>query len=377
MLSIRDLAALLRFNPREMRRLLLASLICAGCGGVTPSLPPPGWFEQPPKSARTLYFVGDATGASDEGMARDLAVQKALFNLTVFVGAKVTSDFKAVDIERDGVSTQEVSMAVDVAGEALEIREVTVKQVELRNRSGGVDAYAMIEWPRAQYEALQVAMKNRAERALALYRQAVTAAEGGDEGEAQRLLGEAKKMIGVTPVPLADPEMKDTGVLGRAIDALGPKLTARMEEKKNVCAVVVRCIREKDEIPCDGVRAGSLKEAVTRAGRKVATEALPPTVIGAILESDTPKLDASVRSAACVVAAQFTSTLRANVKPFVFVEYAARAVVFDTATGRVVSSHEVPPSKMGHVNFEGAEKKGFDSAQKALVQHLTGALAPR
>jgi hypothetical protein len=32
---------------------------------------------------------------------------------------------------------------------------------------------------------------------------------------------------------------------------------------------------------------------------------------------------------------------------------------------------------MGHVNFEGAEKKGFDSAQKALVQHLTGALGPR
>ena len=70
-----------------------------GGDGARTALAAPAWFHTPPKGARSLFFVGDANGASDEGTARELAVQKALAQLTVYCGASIKSDFTSLERE--------------------------------------------------------------------------------------------------------------------------------------------------------------------------------------------------------------------------------------------------------------------------------------
>src|SRR5688572_23984649 len=170
-------------------KTLASLLMIAACGGGTKAAKgPPEWFHNPPKGGGTLYFVGDATGSPDEGTARELAIQKALSELTVYCGATIKSDFKSLEKEKNGEYEQEVSMTVDIAGEELTIREAVVKQTIVSETKSKFDAWALVEWPRAQYDEVLRAQKARAMRALALFIEAETATDERRIGDANTKL---------------------------------------------------------------------------------------------------------------------------------------------------------------------------------------------
>src|SRR5215470_15926919 len=99
--------------------------------------PAPPWFQSPPKSNTHLYFVGDATQASDEGSARDAAKNKALAELTTYCGAQIKSEGQSVEREANGKYEQVVSLTVDVAGDELTVREAVIKQTVVGKGSEG------------------------------------------------------------------------------------------------------------------------------------------------------------------------------------------------------------------------------------------------
>ena len=362
-----------------MQRVFAVSLVlAAACGSSTRTVEPaPKWFPTPPKARGVLLFAGDATQQPGEGQARDQAIAKALDSLSVYCGAKITSESKSFQRETNGQLETIVEMSVDVAGEQIEIREMNVKELLVHEASDGTyDGYAMIEWPRAQYEAVLAAKRNKAKRALDLHLAAKGLFGERDFGGAKGKLREARGLLGgsVSIVKLDHPKIQDSGVLRSAMSALRSQIEAAEKEAKSVCAVAVRCLKEGVESQCRASRAGSVQQAVSGAGRKVSADAVPSDVTAAILTSSNPDVGRQVRGAGCVVAVQYPATLREKSKPFTFVDYGARVVVFDTSSKRIVDSHEWPPRKMGHVNFNGAMKKGFDKVEREVTQRVKAAL---
>lgn len=317
--------------------------------------------------------MGDAAGASDESMARDLAIQKALADLTTYCGASVKSEFKSLEREANGRSEQVVSLQVDVAGDEITLREAVVRQTVVGKDSSGLyGAYALVEWPRVQYEAVLASQRERGNRALAQYLDADSAMKENDTVRAKQLWKEAKTTLGPqkSQVPLEHPQYKNTGLLWDAIVSLGERLDNSAKEKKNVYAVTVTCMREGKPSNCNASRVGTLRQALGKAGKKVATDAVPAATAVSILDSDNPALDKSVRNTGYVVAVRYTADLQAIDGPFTFVRYGARLVVFDVAAERVVETQEISPEKEGHPNFEGAMEKGFNTAEKKLVKWI-------
>lgn len=367
-------------SSRRPELFSLLALVLTACGGtqVRPPAPPPAWFQSPPKGPRALYFTGDATQAPEEGLARDLAVQKALHNLTVYVGAEVKSLASSVEMEKNGVGQQEVSLVVDVAGEELTIREATVKELIVQaGVAGGFDAYALVEWPRQQYEAVLASQRDRAGRALALYLEAEAATEQAELLRARDKLDESQELLGRSRavVPLDHPQLRDTSVLKTAMAALDKRIREVSEERRRVCAVGVICSKDGSKTPCSSARLGILRQAVSKSGKRLATQLPSEGVLEGILASGQLSSDASIKSAGCIVAVQLTAELLEAGDPFTYVRYGARTVVFDTDSSRIVHSHEIPPSKMGHTSFDAAMNKGFDQAQRVVADEIAAALS--
>lgn len=375
-------------SPADMarRRLsagglaLLLAWAVAACGAGRAAAPPPKWFQNPPPSSRALYFFGDATQAPEESMARDLAVQKALHELTVYVGASIKSDFKSEERERDGESEQTVSLTVDVSGEEMTIREARVKRIEVHPGDGATfDGYAMIEWPKSEYDAVKEAQAERAGRALASYRAARAALDDAKLPKAKSDLADAERFLGPSraPIRLSDPEIKDTTVLRGAIEALAARVLALSSERNQVCAVGVVCAKNGASAPCTAARLGVLRAAVSKSGRRVATELPGTSLLEGILATGQVTPDPSLKTAGCIVAVQLTADLLEAGDPFTFVRYGARTVVFDTDSGRILHSEEIPPTKVGHTSFDAAMNKGFDQAEKIVVEQITRALGAK
>ncbi|MCA9550255.1 MAG: hypothetical protein KC933_09480 [Myxococcales bacterium] len=357
---------------------LLFALV-AGCGGQKARSGPaaPTWFNSPPKGARSLFFVGSASGAADEHMARDLAVQKALSELTVFCGAQIKSDFKSEEVERNGQLTQSVELTVDIAGDELTIREAVVKATESGPASdGGWDAYALVEWPKSQYEAVLASQRQRAERALAAFLEAEAASKAMRVAEASTRLKEAKKILGPmkAQVPLDSERFPNSGLLWDAVEALKVRLANQDKERRKVFHVAVECSEDGKPAPCAEHRVGAVKEEVSKDGFKVSSAAVSSDVARQILASANPAADAMVRSAGFVLAVHYDAKLTAKEDGFTFVHCGGRGVIYDTDADRIIQVSEVKPKKAGHVNFKGAQDKSCGEVEKALTGWLAKTL---
>lgn len=362
------------------------ALLCAcaesACGGSSATLRSgmhaPAWFHSPPKPGRMLYFVGDATQASDEQTARELAVQKAMAQLVVFVGAKVSTDFSSIEREARGKSEQVISMTVDVAGETLAVERVVVKETTAGRASDGTyDAYAIIEWPSTQYDAVLAAQRHRAERALGRFLEAVAAERALDLEAAETTCREAEEILGSmkSNVPLDHAEHKDSSLLSNAIFALQRRIASAKKDRQDVFSVGVECIREGAPAPCGAERAGAFRAVVSQKGLRLSPNRVPDSIVSDILASNTPTVDASLRSARFVIAIRYTAEILAQDGAATFVKCGARGVVFDTAAGKILRSKEIKPEKAGHVEYEGAMRKGFNAAEAHLVNWIEGELA--
>lgn len=354
--------------------LLAPTLACSGAkargGGARTGPAAPKWFNSPPKGARSLYFVGSAAGSADEQTARDLAVQKALSELTVFCGANITSDFRSEEIEQNGQLTQSVSLTVDIAGDEMTIREAVVKKTVTGAASDGSwDAYALVQWPKAQYEAVLASQRQRAQRALALFLEAEQAAGAMQVAEAKAKLRETKQILGPmkAQVPLGHAKYTNSALLWDAVSALDKRMKDLEKERRKVLHVAVLCENNGGSANCPSHRTGAVKSSVSSGGFRVSASAVRANVVAEIVDSANPTGDASLRSAGFVLAVRYRGKLTAKEDGFVFAHCGARAVIYDTDSNRIVSVHEVKPMKGGHVNFEGALEKGCGKAEKDVI----------
>lgn len=336
----------------------------------------PKWFNNPPAPGRLLFFVGSTSNASDEQTARELAIQKALSELTVFCGANIKSDFVSEEVEKNGQLTQSVSLTVDIAGDELTIREAVVKETKIAvGPDGSWDAYALLQWPKAQYEAVLKNQRDRAERALALFNEADAAASAMQLAQAKSKLAEAKQILGPmkAQVPLRHSKFTNSALLWEAVAALKIRLTNLEKERRSVFHVAVVC-EAQGKSGCPSHRTGAVKQKVSSLGYRVSTERIDPAMALEVLGSNTPKADASLRSAGFLLAVQYQAKLTAKEDGFVFVHCGARGVVYDTDANRIADLHEVKPMKGGHVHFDGALEKGCAKAETALLQWMEQSL---
>lgn len=368
----------------SLARLALALLLAtpgatslSGCSGGRAAAragpTAPKWFQSPPKGARSLYFVGSAAGAADEQTARDLAVQKALSELTVYCGANITSDFSSEEVERNGQLTQTVSLTVDIAGDEMTIREAVVKETKSGAASDGTwDAFALVEWPKAQYEAVLASQRQRAERALALYLEAEQAAGGMQIALAETKLRESKQILGPmkAQVPLRHAKYTNSALLWDAVQAMKTRLADIVAKRRRVLHVAVLCHQNGKPAACPSHRVGAVKQSVSRGGLEVSADRVEPRVAEEIVSSSSPRGDASLRSAGFVLAVRYDGKLTAQEDGFTFVHCGARGVVYDTDAHRIVQVHEVKPRKGGHVHFEGALEKSCGKAEEDMVAWL-------
>lgn len=355
---------------------LAAGALISGCASGRSSAPPPSWWPSPPPSTEALYFAGDATGAGEEGLARDLAYQKALTQLSTYLGATITTDFRSLEATRGDVETQEVELAVSVSGSPRTLRRVRLEKIETRETGAGFDAYALVAWPRAEYEAALAAEKNLAASALAHHGAAERAVEARDYAEARQRITAAREALKTVPgsIPLAHETVRDTAVLRTALDALEARVTADEGAQAKVCAVGLRCLKDGAPVACRGSRLGVVRDAVARSGRQLSAAGLPEALLGALLESGSVAAIDARSLGRCLVAVQLTSELIEADRQFTFVRTGARVVLYDSSAGKIVWSDEIAPSKVGHVSYDGAMNKGFDALEKSLVPRLGAAV---
>jgi hypothetical protein len=367
-------------RSRITATFLAASLGLAGCvsGGGRRAAEAPKWVTQrPAPTASRLYFVGEASGQSDEASARAQARAMAINELTVYCGATVKSESEDRQEEQNGVLVSTYAVTVDIAGDELTLREATVKEtVTTQADDGSFTGYVLLEWPRAQYENVLAMQRARAERALALYLEAEAASDGNRFQEARAKLADTRSILGPmrSQIPLRHEKLKTSALLADAAQALATHLDAREAERKKVVAVAVECNEDKAPKACKSQRVGSVREAVAGSGLKVSADGVPSDVAREILASGSPRTDAAVRASGLVLAVQYDADLLAREDGFVFVHCGARGVMYDTDAHRIVQVKEVKPVKGGHVHFEGAAEKGCQKAEEEVLGWVRGEL---
>lgn len=355
-----------------LRLLALGGLLGVGCAGSGPR-PAPAWIQTPPPhSARALVFVGQAQGP-DETTARELAVGRALTELSKYCGAAVSSRFELVDAEIDGRSVQTVSETVTVAGETLALERVTVEATVVEPRpGGGFNGYARIEWPRAEYTELQRLRRDRAMSAIPPLLEAEAAIERRSPSRARTALAEAEERWGdsVAQIPLDHPRFPHTGALTAAIEAAGRALDTLESERARSLAVGVDC----RPVACPADRVGRVRARVTKAGLSVASRPVPPDLVRAIGRVPDLALRPPDRETAFLLAVTYDVEAMGEEDGFVFARCGARAVVFDTDRARIVEMTEVKPRKGGHLHIEGAAARACRDAEGELGPWLDGVL---
>ncbi len=364
---------------------LLAAHMACSTSAATNRAPAPAWFERPSHGPTTLLFVGDASDAPDEAMARQRAVERALHELTLFAGAIVKTDSKSFAAERNGQLDQSVELSVEVAGETMTVREVTIEEVVVQPAPRGFDAYARISWPRKEHEALLGARKAQAERAAELYEQALGLRKDRLYADARARLKEASRLVGPkeSALPISHASLTNSRILGEAIDALGTEIDAEEKQNADVCAVGVVCAENGRPATCESHRFGATQDSVKKAGRRLSTEAVSNDLARGILSSESPALSPALRALGCLVLTELHLDQVAEERDVLYVRYRAKSLVYEPRSGRIVEVFEVPPGKEGFPildgqkqrALEGAKKRSFDRAQDQVLRWLGGALS--
>lgn len=358
-----------------MYRRLWILLLAVGCAAAPRPPPAPAWFHKVPESRESLYFAGSASAAPSPERARELAYQKAMSALVTFVGARVRSDFTSFEREKNGVHEQSVDLVVEVAGEALTLRGVRLKDSSTLESGAGWDGYALIEWPKKEREAVMAAAQARALRALELFRQAEQAERSGDLVQATAGLKNALDLLGASraPLPLADPELSTTETLRAAAQSLLDRLEAERVARRGRCALGLRCLRDGAPSPCRTEHQAAFEGSITGAGVALVPGPVGAETLTAILEGGGQGLRPGL-PVGCVVAVELSSETLGKVGPFFYARGSGRLAILDVESGQIRRTAQAKPDKVGHISEDQAAEKGYQQAEKALAPELARAL---
>ncbi len=372
------------FHPTLFLAVLLHGVAaCQSPGGTTkrPAGGPPNntearstapqWFHRAPQKEGWLFFVGTGSHA-DEGSARRAAIQSALHELSMFCGAHIQSDFESVVREKDQKLRQTVSMRLKVAGNEMTVREAVVQKTAISpGKSGLLRAYALIAWPEAQYRRVLKSQIRRAEQALSLYKEAKKLLEANRPESAYEKTEQARELLTPleTTLPLGDPKVSDSKLLGNALTHLARRIQNARQKKRRLFALGVSCRPSSQTLTCEP-RRGILQEALVRAGGKVMPTPLPAGDIDQVLSTQ----PASNFMAGHILAVRYEVTHTEKSGPFTFAYCRARGVLYNTTAQSVVSAHEVSPQKSGHPRAKNATEKSCTAAQNEILKWIDGAL---
>ncbi|MBI4818773.1 MAG: hypothetical protein HY791_21060 [Deltaproteobacteria bacterium] len=354
-------------------RIALLALLASACGSMPKSATPPAWFTKPPDSADTLYFVGDATQQPDEELARDTALQKALHHLLVYCGARIESEFKSLEVEKDGKYEQSTELGVSVHGEEIEVQQTKLRLWQVEAGGDGYAGYALVAWPKAEYERVLLSKSEQAKRALERYLAAEAEFAGRDLDAASGSLTDASRFLGKSKavVSIGHDTIKDTRMLRVAIESLEKRIAELDGARRSVLALDVVCRSDAKPVPCDVRRAGALRQAVAQGGKKVSPSSIPAELVSGILDARINGRAGLPKDAGFVVAVEYVTEFREKDQyGFQYVNYSARAAVLDVRTAQVVHTKSIPPTKVGHVKLQGAIEKGLNEAEKLLAADL-------
>lgn len=358
--------------------LALFGVAVAGlaCGGSTALRPAPSWISTPPRhSPITLVFVGQAA-AKDRVTARELAVGRALTELSKFCGATLSTEFVLVDAERNGVAEQRVQETVRVAGAEIPLEGVVVEETVVQPQPDGFDGYARVRWPRRAYQAFLARRRDQIVAAVAPFEAAEAALARMRLVEAAARLEEARARLGgvEAQVSLDHPRFPHSGVLSDAVEALERRLARLSAERLGRIAVGVDCGVRRAQVDCPAHRVGGIQEEITGAGLAVPPRAVPPDVVRAIAGGSVPTLGEAERSAAHLLAVTFDVEPLGEQDGFVFARCGAQAALVDTDRGEIVDTVAIPPRKGGHLDLERAAERGCRDADAEVRSWLGGVL---
>ncbi|MBI2377715.1 MAG: hypothetical protein HYV07_27180 [Deltaproteobacteria bacterium] len=356
---------------------LLLLVTSVACTTVPKASAPPAWFTKPPESAEVLYFTGDATEQPDEETARDTALQKALHHLLVYCGARIESEFKSLEVEKNGAYEQSTELGVTVTGEQIEVQKTKLRSWHVDVSEHGFNGYALVAWPKEEYARVMSSKTELAERALERYLAAAAAFDSNDPGTAVSALADARRFLGTSKavLPLRHTKIADTRTLAVSIDSLDKRISEKLAVTRGVLAVDVLCKTDAKPVPCAPERASALRQAIAESGKKVSPSSLPAEVIARILDARVEDRTGLPSDAGFVVAVEMTTEFREkDAYGFQYVNYSARAAVLDVRTAQVVHTRSIAPTKVGHVKLDGAIAKGLTEAQRILADDLKAAV---
>lgn len=355
-----------------MRRTVLG-LIWAACASTPDAAPsqsgsggPPVWATKPPRHPSQLVFAGTAEGAATETDARSLAIQKGLLELSLYAGAKLKSEFQAVDQEKNGQASQSVRAAVEIAGQPRTIDGVRVERAETQRRPDGRwNGYALLHWPKAAHAQLISEQSAGVRRAAALVDRASHALSSGDLMAAHIAIQEAENILRPVPsqVSVDHPKYGTAGLLRQALATLDARWTEAKAQRARAAAVWVRCPDSTEPDACSS-RLGRLRATVAKSGFRVAELSPPP-------ESE----PVGHTAARFVIGVRYRSQPLGSDGPFHFASCRASGSIFDPSLKKMVSATEVGPKKGGHPVPQSAARRSCDAAEQEVMRWLEDGLA--
>ena len=350
--------------------------------------PRPSWIDVPPRhTADTLYFVGTASGADSVEKARGQAVLKAEAEVVAYFGQRVHSELLSKEVERNGVYRGDVSLIIRVDGEEVRLQRVQVEGLfDEPSRSAGFDAYALVSYPRTEYERVLAERRKTAQaladRALALFRDGQALHDAGHPADAEdRFQRAVEALRGVTvPVELADRTVTSTVVLARELEAaLATTRHSGAAAQRTVALAVVTAWTGVPEGPGsvgDDVRT-QLGRDVTARGLTAGAGKIEDAVARAVLSGDIAAASraGAATGAAWLLLVQFDCAITSELYGQIFAEASGRYELVEAASGRRVASGDLPVAKGGHVRRRDACMKAIDPARKALADAIPGVLS--
>lgn len=365
----------------------LVTLVSLAAGAPAPgsAADRPPWVDRPPSpTVDTLYFTGFALAADTEEAARNLATRHALAEVVGYFGQTVSSRIASEQVETGRDYRQEVRISVLVEGREVALKGVRVAQVFVEKGDAGVSAWALVAYPRAEYDAAQASLKrndtDRAQAALAAFSEGRSLLAAGRVARAIERMEQARTTLEGLPTTLLD-----AGDI-RSTDLLAGETTAALRQARQIQERVARTVAAKvvhvvdgQPVALEGAPAqldGEVPALVAAHGLTAARPGVDDARLLAAAGGDAAAAEeAGARSgAAWLLVLRIESRHSSELYGQFFAEAAGTTVLIESATGRVVSGDDLGRAKGGHVTRRDASLKAAAGLRDAARRAMDAAL---